>query len=535
MQNNKLDKFPVTDVRSQEEVFAFLRRPSSYQAPPDYVEVHETHGAVVFLAGNLAYKVKKDVKLPYMDFSTLEKRHYYCQHELDINRPYAPGLYIDILPITIETNGSLALNGKGSPIEWAIRMKRFDQEKMLDHLPHAKLAEKPLIEKLTTAILRYHRLAPSVVISDGPQKISALIEELALAFWAAPEIFSTGQAAEFETLARENLDRTYYCLRWRGRRGFVRRCHGDLHLRNIVMIDDEPLPFDALEFDEDLATIDVLYDLAFLLMDLDYQGLSPTANRILNKYLFLSSKYEDIYGLKAMPLFLALRAGIRAMVCVDHARQCTGKKAGAKTREAGIYFHAALHYLRPKKPLLIAIGGFSGTGKTTLAERLAGSLDHAPGFLHLRSDTERKQIFDVAETDRLGSKGYTKTADTQVYDHLLRKARITLKVGQRVIVDAVFSKEHERRAFETLAKEFDIPFIGLWLTADEAQMSLRVVLRRGDASDATPDIVHQQLRSDTGSNNWLPVDASGTEIDTLKNTLAVFESAAFDLDQCIDI
>jgi uncharacterized protein len=534
---HKIDqpKLTKSDSISQDDVFSFLRAPSSYSPEPDTVEIHETHGAMIFLANNRAYKIKKAVKFPYMDFTTLDKRHFYCKRELDINRPCAPQLYLDIVPITKESDGSIAIDGKGIPVEWAVCMNRFEQKDMLDQLSHAKLAEPLLIEDLTTAIIQYHQSAPSTSVADGPYRIAALIEELAVAFWAAPEIYSTRQAAEFETRARSHLARIYYCLRLRGRRGFIRRCHGDLHLRNIVMIDDEPILFDALEFDEDLATIDVLYDLAFLLMDLDYRGLTPTANRILNRYLFLSGRLENIYGLKAIPLFLALRAGIRAMVCVDRSRQSSGKIATAEINDAKKYFQAAMHYLQMKKPVLIAIGGFSGTGKTTLADRLAGSLDHAPGFLHLRSDTERKKLFNIAETDRLGPEGYTKHANTQVYDNLLHKTRIALKASHRVIVDAVFSKEHERTAIKALAADFDIPFIGLWLTADENQLSSRVAMRKGDASDATPVIVHEQIKRGSGINDWYPVDASGTAIDTLKNTMATFERVNFDIDQCIEI
>lgn len=513
---------------SQHEVISFLRNPDNYPAEIETVGMHETHGAMVFLAGDVAYKIKKAVKFPYMDFSTLAKRQHFCEREIAINQPAAPEIYLGLITITLETDGTLAFDGSGPTVDWAVKMKRFDQEMMLDHLPHAKVTNKAMIEKLANAVFDYHQKAPRENVSDGPRRIQILIDELTDNFRAAPKIFPLEDVSLFERLAEERKSATHYCLRFRGRRGFIRRCHSDLHLRNIVLIKEKPVLFDALEFDEELATIDVLYDLAFLLMDLDQRRMSPSANQLLNRYLYLSGNLEDIYGMRAMPLFLAIRAGIRAMVANDHARQLSGKDAEQERAMAREYFFTALQYLSPDKPLLVAIGGFSGTGKTTLASLLAGTLEHAPGFLHFRSDLERKALFNVPETERLDPSSYTPETSDKVYARLLQKARIGLKSGQRVIVDAVFSKEIERAEIEGLAKELDVPFIGIWLEANEKVISARVEARKGDASDATPDVVRQQVSRGVSNVTWHRVDASGTQFDSLRQVLDIPELSEID-------
>ncbi|MCF8465945.1 MAG: AAA family ATPase [Sneathiella sp.] len=521
-----MSKIPTT--LQQDELIAFLKDAGSYPENPDHVDFHETHGAMIFLAGCFAYKIKKAVKFPYMDFSTLEKRHHFCARELEINQPHAPDLYQCLVAITQNEDGSLTLGGDGTVVEWALKMRRFDQNRMLDRLPHSVVMEKTLVNKLTEAVFKYHQAAARINVADGPQRMQLLIQELLDSFHASRDVFTPGTVKSFEMLAMALLERAHYCLRLRGRRGFIRRCHGDLHLRNIVLMGEQPVLFDALEFDEDLATTDVLYDLAFLLMDLDQRGMSPAANRVLNRYLYYSNALEDIYGLIAMPLFLAIRAGVRAMVAVDHARQLAGDAAAKELTAADQYFFTALQYLQQKPPILIAVGGFSGTGKTTLAELLAGSLEHAPGFLHFRSDLERKSLFNVSETERLDPSCYTMEVNKQVYGKLLHKVRIALKAHQRVIVDAVFSKPEERAEFEALAKKFDIPFIGLWLEADEELIASRVTARTMDASDATPAIVHQQVARGVSSIQWHRIDASGTEFETLKNVMAIPEISNID-------
>jgi aminoglycoside phosphotransferase family enzyme/predicted kinase len=521
------------DVMSQERIIALLKDPNSHEGVVKHVDMLETHGAMIFLAGEFAYKIKKAVKFPYLDFSTLEKRCDICRHEFDINQPHAPHIYLAVIPITEEANGSLAINGDGQPVEWALKMKRFDQSRILENLSLKQLSDIGLARNLAHTIYNFHNTAPKYVAEDGVKRISLLIDELMERFSQSSSVLGEEAVSNFEHRARHHLEISANCLTSRGQAGFIRRCHGDLHLRNIVLLDGSPVLFDALEFDEELATTDTLYDLAFLLMDLDQRGLRNVANIVLNRYLFHSGDVKDLSGLIAMPLFLAIRAGIRSMVSLDRAGQTTGETARKECQSAQQYFTSALSYLTPQHPILICIGGFSGTGKTTLAEQLAGTLlPHAPGLVHLRSDLERKVLFNRAETDRLDQDGYTLEANKQVYEMLLTKARICLTSNQAVVIDAVFSKDWERLLFEDLATECNVPFQGLWLTAMENHMTARVTARKGDASDATTEIVHKQIQSGAGEVQWQEVDADGSKIQTLENALVALNCPDIDTNQC---
>jgi predicted kinase len=299
--------------------------------------------------------------------------------------------------------------------------------------------------------------------------------------------------------------------------GFVRRCHGDLHLNNIVLWRGRPVLFDAIEFDDSLATIDTLYDLAFLLMDLDQRGQRSAANAVLNRYLWRSGAALDLQGLRALPLFLGLRSAIRAMVTAERAEQ-ERDEAQARDRQAGHrYLGAALGYLEPAAPRLIAVGGLSGTGKSTLARVLAPDIGPAPGAVHLRSDLERKSIFGVGETTPLGSDAYTKTTSEKVYTTLNEKLRHVLAAGHAGVVDAVFARPGERAGIEAVAAGLGVPFQGLWLEAPPDALVGRVAARRGDASDATPDVVRRQLVYRIGdlTPSWTRVDASADAAATL--------------------
>jgi hypothetical protein len=278
-----------------------------------------------------------------------------------------------------------------------------------------------------------------------------------------------------------------------------------------------PVLYDAIEFDEAIATIDTLYDLAFLLMDLDRHGQRPAANVVLNRYLWRSREDLDLAGLAALPLFLALRAAVRAMVTVDRAAQ---ESASARQRDldrARDCLALALGYLDPPSPRLVVVGGLSGTGKTTLAGALAPSLGAPPGAVHLRSDLERKALAGVGELERLSEAAYTKDARRHIYELLERKARLVLAAGHAVIVDAVYAEEGERLHIEVATANLQAPFRGLWLTAGAERLIGRVSQRGQDASDATEETVRAQLRLERGplSGAWTEIEAGGTPSGTL--------------------
>jgi len=312
----------------------------------------------------------------------------------------------------------------------------------------------------------------------------------------------------------------------RAAEGFVRRCHGDLHLDNIVVWQGRPVLYDAIEFDEAIASVDTLYDLAFLLMDLDRHHQRAAANVVLNRYLWRSGERLDLQGLIALPLFLALRAAVRAMVSADRAAQKPGQTGASDLEMARAYLAAAIDYLALPGPHLIAIGGLSGTGKTTLATSIAPRIGRAPGAIHLRTDLERKRLAGVDALEPLPAAAYTPAARRRIYRSLREKARCVLLAGQSVIIDAVFAEQVARQDFEALAREAGVPFKGLWLHAGSATLRQRVAGRSRDASDATPEVVSRQLGGDLGpfTAQWTVVDAGGTS----QQTLAAAEAALRD-------
>ncbi len=340
--------------------------------------------------------------------------------------------------------------------------------------------------------------------------------------------FDVADVDGFAHAAQVQLTRAAAILDERARCGYVRRCHGDLHLGNIVLWGGRPLLFDAIEFDEAIATVDTLYDLAFLLMDLDRHRQRSAANVVLNRYLWRDGVDLTLRGLQALPLFLGCRAGIRAMVTADRAAQEQDDAAAQADREtARGYLRAALEYLQPAPPRLVAVGGLSGTGKTTLAAALAPELGSAPGAVHVRSDLERKALFGVEETVRLPAQSYTAEASAEVYAIVLRKARLALAAGQSVVVDAVYAAPEERSAVEDLAAELGVLFQGLWLTAPADTLAARVDARRGDASDATSQVLRQQLTWQLGvlSPAWTMLDAGGSAQEAHRRAASALATA----------
>jgi predicted kinase len=304
------------------------------------------------------------------------------------------------------------------------------------------------------------------------------------------------------------LDRHTELLEHRRRAGHVRQCHGDLHLRNIVLIDERPVLFDAIEFNDRISCIDVLYDLAFLVMDLIRAGHAEHASTALNRYL---EQQDELDGLAAMPLFLSCRAAVRAKVHAIEARLAGADRASEDRRLAVEYLRDANAFLKPRAAAVVAIGGFSGSGKSSVAAGLAPGLGLAPGAVVLRSDVIRKRRRGVGPETRLGADAYTPEQNRLVYDALIAQARIALRAGYTVIADAVFGNEVDRAAIDMLAREARVPFTGLWLAAPVEVLKARVGGRAGDASDAGPEVIDRQLAGSTGTVSWTSIDASGDE------------------------
>ncbi|MDQ0317641.1 bifunctional aminoglycoside phosphotransferase/ATP-binding protein [Amorphus orientalis] len=513
---------------SQDAVVAFLEDPATHGgAAPKRID---THAAMVFLAGDDVYKIKRAVRYPYLDFSTLDRRKAACRRELEVNRAYAGEIYHGLIPITRDGDGALSIDGDGEPVEWAVHMRRFDEGATLDHV----ITEGPLppetLDALGDRLVEAHADAPR---RDGARWIADLesyLDDNAASFAAAPDLFPPEAARRLNREAWGQLALLRPLLRRRDAEGRIRLLHGDCHLGNIAMIDGAPRFFDAIEFDDRIATGDVLYDLAFLVMDLWRRGHRADASRVFNRYVTVHGDRSDFSALAAFPFFLMMRAAIRAKVTAARLRFLEGDAREAAAADARDAFAHACAFLEPDAARAVAVGGLSGTGKTTLARRLAPDIGRAPGAVHLRSDVIRKRRAGVGLTERLPKGAYTKEASAAVYDDLLDQGRIALGSGQSVVLDAVFAAPEERGAAERMAREAGVGFAGIWLEAAPATLEDRVTTRTGDASDADADVIRTQAEYDLGTIGWQHIDAGGGPDEACGAALAALEAGDGDRD-----
>lgn len=365
---------------------------------------------MVFLIDDTALKIKRRVTYHYMDLSTLDKRHAMLEREFEHNRPFAPQIYREVLPLVRTETGGLSLGGSGEVVEWVLTMNRFPEEAELTHIARDAGIDDYLAEQLGQSVARYHDAAPIRDLS-ATTLMEEILDELKRVFASMDPVFD-GDAGAFIEASLQAWAGNRQALDARVRSGHIRRCHGDLHLRNIVMLDGVPTPFGALEFDERLGTCDTLFDLAFLLIDLDHLGMRHAASVVLNVYLGQHALAAESYGLKLLPLYLSVSAAIRAMVDVQSAGFAPDMDL---THDARAYIREALGYLDPKPQLLVAIGGYSGTGKTTVARAVAHQIGAAPGAILIRSDVVRKTLMNCGPFERLGPEGYTSDISAKTY------------------------------------------------------------------------------------------------------------------------
>jgi hypothetical protein len=454
----------------------------------------DTHASIVFLEKDRVLKVKRAIRLPFLDYSTLKKRKQACDEELVVNKPFAPEVYRRVVAITQGKRG-FEVGGDGPTVEWAVEMARFDEGQTFDHLARRGMITPRLAEALAGVIRDTHQRAAG---SDGAAwlaSVAGIIDRNTQTFRDEATL-ERDSVERLHELSHQRLTDCRPLMQIRASQGFIRRCHGDAHLANIVLIDGRrPVLFDAIEFDPMTATTDILYDLAFPLMDLVHFGLKVCASQLFNSYL--QNSWKDNVGVVwLLPLFLSMRAAIRANVLFTKCRISPGRA-------------------------LIAIGGKSGTGKTVLAREAAALMLPLPGAVVLRSDVIRKELFGVDPLIALPEAAYSRAVTARVYRELHDRARLMIGQGFSVIIDAAFLRESERNELSIEARKLSADFRPIFLTADLAIRLDRIGSRKRDASDATRKVANDQEDYDLGRLDWPTIDASGSPAQTLERSRAL--------------
>ena len=452
----------------------------------------ETALARVFLSADTAWKVKRDVDLGYVDFTTPEKRLWALQRELEFNRKAAPDIYRRIHQVTRAAGGGLELDGEGETVEHVLEMRRFDDAAVLATSPD--LLDGDMAEALGRTIADFHAEAP-VRPDRGMASLDFTLGSNARLLREMADRLGSAEVEALIELTAAERERCGVLLAERSRTGYSRQCHGDLHLGNILVEGGRPILFDCIEFNDLLSDVDVLSDLGFILMDLEFRGRRDTAVRVLSGYLDQAARSFDETlwdGLAILPLMLSVRAAVRA-----HVSAHSGDDALARR-----YIAAGLAHLRPPPPLLAAVGGFSGSGKSSFARQIAPRFGASPGAVILRTDEVRKRLAGVAPAARLPPAAYAPEQQARAYDAMFAEARQCLQAGRAVVLDATFMDPALRGRAEQLARDAGVPFHGAWLEAPAEVLRERVRSRRGDASDADLVTLENQLKRDLGTLAW---------------------------------
>jgi hypothetical protein len=487
------DASTIADVDGQHEpsLIQALSDPARYDHRVDTVQLVETHISWVLLAGEYAYKIKKPVTLPFVDFSALERRKRFCDEELRLNRRLAPSLYLDVVPIG--GSASQPILGQEPAIEYAVKMQRFEADARVDYRLARGAVTVEDLHELARAIAEFHgslerapadsRLgSPAIVIRNTLTNLREL--ELTVSDAHLDAVTGLRDWTESRCIRLEDAFAS------RKRSGFIREGHGDLHLENLVYIDGRITAFDALEFEPELRWMDVMSEAAFVVMDLMAHERSDLAHEFLNRYLEITGDYG---GLEVLRFYLVHRALVRAKVAAIRRQQL-----GSSESDGIPYLeHAAQMTARGKIPLLLITHGLSGSGKTFVTDRLVGGLQ----AIRIRSDLERKRLHgfapDADTGSRVGEGLYGGAASSETYAALARYAAFGLKTHWNMIIDAAFLRRAERDMFRELAERVGARFVVLDCAAPEPTLRERVAARRHrhrDASEATADVLDYQLR-----------------------------------------
>ena len=477
-----------------------LQNNTIYDHPVEAFELIETHISWVLLTGQFVYKIKKPVNFGFLDFSTLEKRHRYCQEEIRLNRRLAPSLYVGVVAIT-GSEEKPELNGQGPVIEYAVKMKQFPQTTQLDRLLAERGLDNAVMDKLAHKVATFHLTVEPVAQDSGYGDFEHIQQPVLENFSQIRNSISDKNILptleKLERWSVKKLEMLRDAIQQRKAQGFVRECHGDMHLRNIALWNDEILIFDCIEFNENFYWIDVISEIAFLIMDLEDRKHDALARRFLNSYLEMTGDYE---GLRLLRFYKVYRAMVRAKV--DALRVGQEQPDTAEYTQTFNdflqYLHLAEIYICPSEPCLLINHGLSGSGKSVGTQRLLENFS----AVQVRSDVERKRLFNVdlkSGTHPGYEQGiYSSAATDKTYSRLLSIAKCLLSAGYSVVIDAANLKEAQRQPFIELASLMRIPYYILNYTAPEHILEERVSLRLqsgDDISDATLEVLKHQIKT----------------------------------------
>jgi len=477
-----------------------LKNAALYGHPVNQFEVIETHISWVLLTGQYVYKLKKPVNFGFLDFSTLEKRRFYCEEELRLNQRLAPQLYLEVVAIT-GSEAQPELNGQGPVIEYAVKMRQFPQSSQLDHLLQESGLDTAIIDKLADKVAQFHLTNRPVeqggVYGDVDHISQPVLENFAQVRAYIQDPLITQRLDKLEQWSQHQLAALTPIMELRKVQGFIRECHGDMHLRNIALWQDEIILFDCIEFNENFYWIDVMSEIAFLVMDLEDRQQGELAQHFLNRYLEITGDYS---GLKVFLFYKVYRAMVRVKVA---ALRCTQEESASDAfsqtwLELQQYIKLAEEYVRPVTPCLIINFGLSGSGKSVGARLFSEKLS----AIQLRSDVERKRLFNVPFNEEVDAKKeamiYSSQSTQLTYNHLLDIARDLLKDNYSVIIDAANLKQWQRRLFTELARTVKVKHVIVAYHADEMILKQRLVeraRRNDDVSDASPEVLQKQLQN----------------------------------------
>lgn len=476
----------------------FLCSANAYSHDTHNIQCLETHISWIFLTGEFAYKVKKPVTLGFVDFSTLTLRKHFCEEELRLNRRFAPKIYLEVVTIN-QVNDVLTVNGNGPIVDFAVKMRQFSQAALLSNLCNQNRLSDDIIDQMAEKIAHFHLSLNAIEpLSDSIESVKhsvfSNLEEIQELEYLARE---SDQLRRIESNTHTQFSKLIPILKERQKGGFIRDCHGDLHLGNIANIGGEVTLFDCIEFNEEFRYIDVICDIAFTLMDLDFRQRTTQANRLLNQYLELTGDYNGLHLLRFYQIYLAL---VRAKVHLIQANQSQSPPSSRSElyHKFKSYLDLAESYFDSSLPVMILMSGLSGSGKSTIAAQLA----YHSGAIRIRSDVERKRLYNLSALDSSSKMThidiYSEAATEDTFAHLQTLVTAIVHAGYSCIVDATFIRQPQRDDFIQLANKLECPIHILYCYAEQATLERRIrqrALSQRDASEADISVLYSQIQS----------------------------------------